>query len=876
MLYLLTPLVKLLILAAVAAPDSRPHHPDAVEVFDCDFSRSWDVNYDNWPDKWQRVFGPGMPRFIQAEVEEDSTAASGHCLKIKVNGGGALVHTPCAGVSDNFSYEVESRLRVTGLKYARAQVRLEFCDENKTVLQTAEGPWITSTHGWLDLHIGPINPANPDICLAQVSLIVEPGQRADLNGEVALDGVWMGRLPKMTVTTNSPFNVYTNKDDIEVTCALSGILDSDPVILFELLDASSQQLRKDQMQLEGKLINEHRSRVSDIIKTNERQQSAYAGSTTWRPPIYKDGFYKIRVTMETAEGRVKQDLITVALAPPLNRPAKGEFGWSLAGNEVPLDFEQLSKLLPRVAINWVKMPVWYSPKEVERGEQFITLAERLSAEDIEVVGVVDRPPADSELANVLRPESAIVDILSADSASWLPLLDPVMTRLSMKVRWWQLGGDYDASLDSIANLETELLNVREKLFRFGQEVNVGLAWTWNHLSAGPTAASWQFEQYFATPGLTSDELGAYLDAPGRDGVRRWVLVEPLSKKDYDLETRARDLVEQMLQAKIHGADAIFVAKPFDDDRGLMTRRGTPSELLLPWRTTASLLSAAKYLGSIQLPEKSHSRLFQSPSGDVVMVVWSDQPAKELIYLGDDVRVLDVWGREHKPEERDNQQLIEVEPLPRFIVGVNPHIARWRIGVKFGAKRVPSVFGESHPNKLLISNAFPQGVSGTVELVAPEGWQMAPARIDFKLSANEMLSRPFDVSLPFDASSGVAPVRADFVVDADRQYRFSVYRELNVGDGEIELETNTRLEDDGWLVIEQRMLNHGGVPVDFKCLLYAPGRRTQRTQVIRLSGSPDVKIYRYPDGAQLLGKELWLRVQEVDGSRVLNHRFVIQQ
>src|SRR5574338_330541 len=91
------------------------------------------------------------------------------------------------------------------------------------------------------------------------------GSRADLNGEVALDQIWMGRLPKMTVTTNSPFNVYTNKDDIEVTCALSGILDSDPVILFELLDASSQQLRKDQMQLEGKLINEHRSRVSDII-----------------------------------------------------------------------------------------------------------------------------------------------------------------------------------------------------------------------------------------------------------------------------------------------------------------------------------------------------------------------------------------------------------------------------------------------------------------------------------------------------------------------------------------------------------------------------------------------------------------------------------
>jgi hypothetical protein len=65
-------------------------------------------------------------------------------------------------------------------------------------------------------------------------------------------------------------------------------------------------------------------------------------------------------------------------------------------------------------------------------------------------------------------------------------------------------------------------------------------------------------------------------------------------------------------------------------------------------------------------------------------------------------------------------------------------------------------------------------------------------------------------------------------------------------------------------------------VDFKCLLYAPGKRRQRTQVVRLGSSPDVKIYKYPDGARLIGAEFWLRVQEVDGRRVLNHRFIVEQ
>jgi hypothetical protein len=869
-------LAKLLILAAVAAADSQSRHPDAVEVFRCDFSRPWDVNYDDWPDKWQRVFGPTLPQYVTIALEPDQVGEGGECLVVHGNGGGALVQSPCASVSDKFSYKVETRLRVTDMRYARAQVRLEFCDENKQVLQVAAGDWFTATKGWVNSHIGPINPADPRITLARVVLAVEPGARADLSGEVALDNVWMGRLPKMMVQTNSAFNVYTDKDEIEVSCDLSGILDSDPDILFELLDASSQRLENNRVQLEGRLINERRSKASEIIESAENQRAAYAGVTSWRPPIRKHGFYRVRVTMETAEGRLKRDVINIALAPPLARSHRGEFGWSLAGDDIPLGFDDLAKLLPRVAVHWVKLPVWYSQADSQRGDDFVLLAERLAAEDIEVVGVVDRPPADSELAAKLSPEALIAETMSMDSSSWLPLLDPVITRLSLRVRWWQFGSDYDSSLAMVRDLEGELAKLREKLFRFGQEVNLGIGWAWNQLPATSNAPTWEFQQFMATPALTGEELGAYLGLPKREDIRRWVLIEPLSRRDYDLETRARDLVEQMLAGKIHGADAIFMAKPFDNDRGLMTERGEPGELLLPWRTTASLLGAAQYLGSMRLPGGSHNRTFQTPSGEVVMVLWSDEPTQEVVHLGDNVRVLDVWGRDRKPEEHNGEQIIEVEPLPRFVVGVNPYIARWRMTAKFATNHVPSVFGETHGNEIKIENTFPQGVGGTVELVAPEGWQISPSRIDFKLAAGESIARPFEIALPFDASSGHAPIRADFVVEADRQYRFSVFKQLTVGDDVVQLETTTRLEGDGSLIVEQRMTNHGDSLIDFKCLLYAPGRRRQRTQVFRLGNSPDVKIYRYPDGAQLLGAELWLRAQEVDGSRVLNHRFIVEQ
>ncbi|HMO85407.1 MAG TPA: NEW3 domain-containing protein, partial [Lacipirellulaceae bacterium] len=432
------------------------------------------------------------------------------------------------------------------------------------------------------------------------------------------------------------------------------------------------------------------------------------------------------------------------------------------------------------------------------------------------------------------------------------------------------------SLARLPQPESTVAALRDKLFRFGQDVNVGLGWKGLQASTGSAKPPWEVQQYAASPALTGDELAEYLALPARKNVQRWVMVEPLSRREYDLETRARDLVEQMLAAKIHGADAIFAARPFDDDSGLMTEEGMPGELFLPWRTTASLLSGARFLGSVELPRHSHNRLFETGDGQVLMVVWSDAPAEEVIHLGDQLRVLDVWGRNQPPRRLDDRYVIDVDAMPLFVTGLNGAVARWGMHVQIASRYVPSVFGKAHANRIEIRNTFAQGIGGVVKLVAPKGWTVAPPQIDFKLAAGETVIKAFDVSLPFDAASGPAPIRADFVIEADRQYRFSVNRELVVGDGQVEIETTTRIEEDGSLIVEQRMINHGADLADFKCLLFAPGRRRQRIQVFRLGASPDAKAYRYPDGAQLLGATLLLRAEEVNGSRVLNHRFVVEQ
>ena len=50
------------------------------------------------------------------------------------------------------------------------------------------------------------------------------------------------------------------------------------------------------------------------------------------------------------------DLVVV---PPLPMPRRGEFGWTLPDGDRPLSFQDLSRLLPEVGINWVKVPLWF-------------------------------------------------------------------------------------------------------------------------------------------------------------------------------------------------------------------------------------------------------------------------------------------------------------------------------------------------------------------------------------------------------------------------------------------------------------------------------------------------------------------------------------
>ena len=119
------------------------------------------------------------------------------------------------------------------------------------------------------------------------------------------------------------------------------------------------------------------------------------------------------------------------------------------------------------------------------------------------------------------------------------------------------------------------------------------------------------------------------------------------------------------------------------------------------------------------------------------------------------------------------------------------------------------------------------------------------------------------------------MQIDFEVEADRLYKFSIYRDVQVGSGDLVAELDSWLDDDGQLIVEQYLTNNTAYPLNLNCYLYAPGRRRARQQILNMAPGRVTRSFVLPNGQELLGQPLWLQVEEIGGKRVLNYQVVTQ-
>ena len=157
---------------------------------------------------------------------------------------------------------------------------------------------------------------------------------------------------------------------------------------------------------------------------------------------------------------------------------------------------------------------------------------------------------------------------------------------------------------------------------------------------------------------------------------------------------------------------------------------------------------------------------------------------------------------------------------------------------------------------------------------PESLNIEPAQRTFALAPGEAAKFPFAVRLK-NAYYGPQPVRLDFTIQAEEEYSFSAYMQLDVGSKDLTLDVKTHVDKDGTLIVEQLMTNSSDRLADFRCLLFpmSEHHRRQRMKVYRLGEKLDRKVYRIPNGRLLVGRELRLEIEEINGPRMLKYRFI---
>ncbi|MFN0021294.1 MAG: hypothetical protein ACKVP0_23845 [Pirellulaceae bacterium] len=842
--------------AAEHAPAADTKGVAGSVVFECDFGTSADRNYDGWPDGWTRRHGMGYPQFLKIGIAEDkSDAARGSMLLMEMNGGLAEVTCPRIPITPSFSYVLEGECRLTDLVHDDAHVTLTFLSAKGKALHTHEVTISGKSAGreWQPFRLDPFTPTQ-DTAAASFTLRVAPrDKRQDLRGQVAFRRIRLQRLPRVILRASSPLAIFTSPDQVEVQCEIAGIPHTQTTLHFEIWDHDGHSLDTDTQNL---------TTGPDAI-----------ARAVWKPAVPGFGFYRVQVRWQGLKHEKIERETTLVVLRPASLPKVGQFGWTLPSGEDPLDSPQMAGLLAQSGIHWAKYPVTFSPADASAADRIAWFAEKLSLQGVEMIGVLDHPQN--------RGSDSIANILE-DADSWQPWVDPIMTRLSLKIRRWQLGSDQDTSLVGYPKLAQKARDFKKHLERFGQEVELGAAW--DFLSPALAAdVPLSMRSYTAEPALTAAELETHLtrpvDSTQSTTGQRWVTLTPLTKESYSLATRAHDLAARMLAAQVTEAGAVFLSKPFDPETGVMNADGTPGELFLPWRTTAVAVTGSEYLGQMQLPCGSTNHVF-AREGEGVMAVWNDQPIEETMYFGEELKQIDLWGHEttllNEADADHPRHRIQVDRLPTFITGLNVTVARFKLAAQFETPQVESSFSREQTIYLRLKNFFPQGISGDVKLTAPAGWKVDTQGTRFRLAPGEELRLPITIMLLDEASTGPQPLRLDFSLSADRSYQFSVHRTLQLGLADVAIEMSSRLREDGLLEVTQQLTNFTGKSLSFRCVLFAPGRRRETRQFVAPPNLQSPLLFLLEEGESLIGQKITLRVEERVGGRVLNYSLTAER
>ncbi len=804
-------------------------------------------------------------------------------LRIQMDGGMAEVWSTALPINRTYQYRFRCRVMTDGLRHDSAVAELVFLDQDDAEVAVHAIDPVGGTTPWTTHQIDRIRPPETAVRMF-VRLRVEGSGDGlqDIRGEIGFDDIELEQFPQLRIATDRPRGVYWRDQPVEVTARVMGLSRSTFDVRFRLLDQDDRVLATQAI----RIVDGAPVRAEALKITSKRDDMLI----NWSPPRLEPGFYRFTASIEEGSLSSLASVTTIAVIDRLaDGLPHGPYGWTLADMTKEMDGEQkwspdeIAAWLQSLGVAWVKVPCWLAPDDLAGAEKLTVLFRKLEDAGIESVGLLDVPPKSELPMYDLRGEDdEVAALLFRDEKVWRRRLESIMPRLTLKCRTWQLGADRDHSFLGRPNLRESIKQISGGLQGFGQPIDLALSWPWLEQELPPEESSWQANCRSADTPFSADELDQYLSLnesrPG-GGLATWLLLDPIDRRTYRREDRIRDLVLRMATVRRHRVESAFVSRPQDPQQGVLESDGRPGELLLPWRTTARLLGNRRYMGALDLRSGAKGDVFGSDD-DAVMLVWSDQPTVERIFLGDDVRHVDVWGRS-KPLRVDYSGPHPVHEIPigrepAFLVGLDPTLIAFRMSVQMQPDQLDSLLGETQSVGVRFSNPTNVSLLGTLDFRAPQSWLVDSQMRPWETLPGKQGFQRFDVILGNNATVGTHDIPLVFQFQTAPPRTITVHRNLRVGPDGLELNAVSRMVGDEMLV-RLELTNSGSRTRTYQFILFPRnGRQDKRLIVSVEPGRTEKRYFGFVDGEELIGQTMWLRAVEQDSDRVLNYTILGQR
>ena len=862
-----------------------PRNPDAVAAAKT-LSQLW-TKFESG-----KLTAEANPELPPQQITKFMDAVVDRCFEMQMDGGSAEVIGPIVRLDPRYSYGLEASVQCNQLNGHEAWVELELLDGNSKHVSTSTTEILTGTTNWKRIQcFSPLDDQH-EFRAARVRLMVKRNESRDFRGTVRFDNIRINRVPRLELSSNLKLNIANPGQECEITCTAIGInnKDENPSVRFQLLNELGGVVEQKSIPLLP--VVEPRQPLNSGVesqhyistKSGNRRTSgsdSANGQAKWKLHLNTPGHYVARVYLGKHASRIRDKELPIAVVDSTPLESQGPFGWSLPPG---LDNEQLRNI-PQLARTFgastIKIPIWLDVNDDAAAiDQIAWLIERLQSQQVQCVGVIDQPPASQRKQFNDNDDKLPIVTIFQNKAIWEPLLDPILSRMTMKLSWFQLGNDNDHSFLANEKLLQTLAEIHSSVQTYSQELHLAIAWPWLDGLPQGQAMAWEATQFSIQPDLRSEELPSYVASKAHEGTTKWLTLDFLSASKYSLLDRVRDLTERVVMMKKLGIAAAYVTKPMDPDVGLFNSSFEPQVISVPWRTLVEHVGTANYVGKIVLPGGSQNHIFQNGKHGC-MVVWNDNAKEEQLYLGTDVDAVDLWGRSVPVEKAKSprnglEQRVAVGPWPIILRGIDLPVARFRMQFELGTASLQSLTGRGQAVPIKVGNPFGKVVRGSMDLVAPTLLEKDVASLSLQVTPDRVLEKDFPLALRSDVSAGKHAVRFDFQIEADKTERFSTYHELTVGFDDIEFQWQLQKISETSVLLRLTANNRGNLETTFQCKFFPPPYPYQHFQAEKLVPGNNNREYliQLPNVDE--NAEFWIRCEELETRRTLNYRVKIDR